>query len=289
MALPVFDLLLILCQRTATTADGPHTVTPHGTRNPIVLPHPRMLYGGQNQIAAAEDRKGRARAVERLVSQHVGRIFPVRLLCQSVLCFSVENTRAEDAGATCANIGAVAEAVFPGPALYLLDWVWGLTGVVVVVAVGPRGCSWWVRCEFCTVLGVTRGLGSKWILIRRYAHASGRFMRGSKIRFVRKWARARWHGRGAPLCLWLWNLVDGRHAPLCLRVRGLFDGCGICIGCKLRWMASHIALVYFVVLGIFGGGCCCLDRCWFWSSAEGVWDSRKRGNALRSALLMPAT
>jgi hypothetical protein len=79
MTLPVFDLFLILRQCTATTAGTPHTVTPHGTRNPIVLPHPRMLYGGQDEIAAAEDGKGRARAVERLVSQHVGGIFPVRL------------------------------------------------------------------------------------------------------------------------------------------------------------------------------------------------------------------
>ena len=80
MALPIFDLLLILRQRTATTAGTPHTVTPHGTRNAIVLPHPRMLYGGQDKIAAAEDRKERTRAVERLISQHVGGIFPVRLL-----------------------------------------------------------------------------------------------------------------------------------------------------------------------------------------------------------------
>jgi hypothetical protein len=114
-----------------------------------------MLYGGQDEIAAAEDRKDRARAVERLVAQHVGGIFPVRLLSQSVLCFSVEDTRAEEAGATCANVGAVAEAVFPGPAFYLLDWVWGLARVVVVVALGARGCSRWVRCESCSVLGVT--------------------------------------------------------------------------------------------------------------------------------------
>jgi hypothetical protein len=174
--------------------------------------------------------------------------------------------------------------MFPSPAFYLLDWVWGLAGVVVVVAVGPRGCSWWVRCEFCIVLRVTRGLGSKWILIRCYAHASERFMRAGKIRFVRKWARARWHGRGAPLCPYLWNVVDSRHAPLHLRIRGLFDGCGICIGCKLRWMGSHTTLIYFVVPGIFGAGCFSLGRCWFWSLAEGVWDGRKRGNVLGSAL-----
>jgi hypothetical protein len=235
MALPIFDLFLILRQRTATTAEAPHTITPHGTRNPIVLPHPCMLYGGQDEIAAAEDRKGRARAVECLVAQHVSGIFPVRPLCQSVLCFSVEDTRAEEAGATCANVGAVAEAVFPGAAFYLLDWVWGLTRVVVVVVgVGARGCSWWVRCESCIVLGVTRGFRSKWILVRCDAHAFERFMSGGKIRFVRKRARTRWHGRGAPVCLRLWNLVDGCHAPLRLRVRGLVDGRCICIGCKLR-------------------------------------------------------
>lgn len=80
MALPIFDLLLILRQRTATTTDAPHTVTPHGTGNLIVLPHPRMLYGGQDEIAAAEDCKKRTRAVERLVSKHIGGIFSVRLL-----------------------------------------------------------------------------------------------------------------------------------------------------------------------------------------------------------------
>lgn len=179
--------------------------------------------------------------------------------------------------------------MFPGSAFYLLDRVWGLTRVVVVVAVGPCGCSWWVRCESCTVLRVTRGFGSKWILIRCYAHASEGLMSGGKIRFVRKWARARWHGRGAPLCLRLWNLVDGRHAPLRLWFWDLFDGRGIYIGCKLRRMGSHITLVYFVVLGIFGAGWFCLGRRWLWSPAEGVWDSRKRGNVLRSALLMPAT
>jgi len=289
MTLPIFDLLLILCQRAATTTEAPHTIAPHGTRNPIVLPHPCMLYGGQDEIAAAEDCKDRARAIERLVAQHVSGIFPVRLLCQSVLCFSVEDTRAEEAGATCANVGAVAEAVLPGPAFYPLDWVWGLARVVVVVRVGGRGCSWWVRCEFCTGLGVIRECGSKWILVRRDARASERFMSGGKIRFVRKWARTRWHGRGAPLCLRLWNLVDGCHAPLRLPVWGLVDGRGICIGCKLRWMVSHIALVYLVVLGIFGACWFWLGSCWFGSPAEGVWDGRKRRNAPRSALLMPAT
>jgi hypothetical protein len=179
--------------------------------------------------------------------------------------------------------------MFPGSAFYLLDWVWGLTRVVVIVAVGRRGCSWWVRCGSCIVLGVSRGFGSKWILVRRDAHASERFMRGGKIRFVRKWARARWHGCRAPLRLWLWNLVDSRHAPLCLRVRGLFDGRGICIRRKLQWMGSHITLVYLVVLGIFGAGWLYRGRCWFWSLAESLWDGRKRGNVLRSALLMPAT
>jgi hypothetical protein len=234
MILPIFDLLLILRQRTATAAEAPHTITPHGTRNPIVLPHPCMLYGGQDEIAAAEDRKDGTRAIERLVAQHVGGIFPVRPLCQSVLCFSIEDARAEEAGATCANVGAVAEAVFPGPAFYLLDWVWDLTRVVVAVGVGARGRSWWVRCESCIVVGVTWGFGSKWILVRRNVPASERFVSGGKIRFVRKWAGTRWHGRGAPLGLQLWNLVDGCHAPLRLRVRGLVDGRCICIGCKLR-------------------------------------------------------